>query len=45
MSPTLGTGIGLAYLPTEYEPGETVHTVIRDEPKKARITATPFLDR
>jgi aminomethyltransferase len=45
MSPTLGRGIGLAYLPTEYEPGETVHTVIRDEPKKTRITATPFLDR
>jgi aminomethyltransferase len=45
MSPTLGTGIGLAYLPTEYKPGVTVQTVIRDEPKKTRITATPFLER
>jgi len=46
MSPTLGTGIGLAYLPTDrVEPGDSVRVAVRDEPKKARITATPFLDR
>jgi len=46
MSPTLGTGIGLAYLPTDrVEPGDPVRVAVRDEPKKARITATPFLDR
>jgi len=45
MSPTLGTGIALAYLPVEREPGDTVRVEIRDEPKKARITATPFVDR
>jgi aminomethyltransferase len=45
MSPTLGRGIALAYLPVEREPGDTVRVEIRDEPKKARITTTPFLDR
>ena len=44
MSPTLGEPIALAYLPREYV-GEnrTVRVVIRDEPKKARTTTTPFL--
>jgi aminomethyltransferase len=45
MSPTLGEGIALAYLPGEWEPGDIVQCEIRDEPKKARITTTPFLDR
>ncbi len=44
MSPTLGEPIALAYLPVEYAtPEEQVRVVIRDEPKKARTTATPFL--
>ena len=43
MSPTLGHGIALAYLPTECEPGETVRVEVRGEPKKARITVPPFL--
>jgi aminomethyltransferase len=44
MSPTLGEPIALAYLPVEYtQPDRTVHVVIRDEPKKARTTTTPFL--
>jgi aminomethyltransferase len=44
MSPTLGEPIALAYLPVEYAaPDECVCVVIRDEPKKARTTTTPFL--
>ncbi|WP_436906814.1 glycine cleavage system aminomethyltransferase GcvT [Halosimplex marinum] len=45
MSPTLGRGIGLAYLPAEVGVDESVRVSVRDEPKKARTTATPFLDR
>jgi aminomethyltransferase len=46
MSPTLGEPIALAYLATDAaERGETVRVVVRDEPKKARIRATPLLDR
>jgi aminomethyltransferase len=45
MSPTLETPIALAYLPTTYtEPGTNLRVVVRDEPKKAQTTATPFLD-
>ncbi|MEF8783255.1 MAG: glycine cleavage system aminomethyltransferase GcvT [Haloarculaceae archaeon] len=44
VSPTLGEPIALAYLPTaQAEDGNTVCVIIRDEPKKARITTTPFL--
>lgn len=44
MSPTLGEPIALAYLPREYVGTDrTVRIVVRGEPKKARITATPFL--
>jgi aminomethyltransferase len=44
MSPTLGEPIGLAYLPRAYdEPGREVCVVVRGEPKKAHVTATPFL--
>ena len=44
MSPTLGEPIGLAYLPRAYDkPGREVCVVVRDEPKKAHVTATPFL--
>jgi len=46
MSPTLGSGIALAYLPTDrVDHGDLVRIEIRGEPKKARITTTPFLDR
>jgi aminomethyltransferase len=45
MSPTLGRGIGLAYLPAEVGLDESVRVSVRGEPKKARTTATPFLDR
>jgi aminomethyltransferase len=44
MSPTFERGIGLAYLPAGLEPGTTVRVEIRDEPKKARTTTTPFID-
>jgi len=44
MSPTLGEPIALAYLPREYAGSDrTVRIVVRGEPKKARITTTPFL--
>ncbi|MFB6139026.1 MAG: glycine cleavage system aminomethyltransferase GcvT [Halosimplex sp.] len=46
MSPTLGRGIALAYLPVDrVEPGDPVRVEVRGEPKKARTTTTPFLDR
>ena len=45
MSPTLGAGIGLAYLPADLEPGTEIVVEIRDEGKEARTCATPFLDR
>jgi len=45
MSPTLGRGIGLAYLPADVDLDESVRVSVRGEPKKARTTATPFLDR
>jgi aminomethyltransferase len=46
MSPTLSDAIALAYLDAEYARPETnVHVTVRDEPKKARTSTTPFLDR
>ena len=46
MSPTLGEPIALAYLPADYaSPDQSVRVVVRDEPKKARTRATPFLER
>ena len=46
MSPTLNEPIALGYVPTDWsDPGTSVRVVVRDEPKKARIRATPFLDR
>jgi aminomethyltransferase len=46
MSPTLGDPIGLGYVDGEYASADTlVRVVVRDEPKKARIRTTPFLDR
>jgi len=44
MSPTLDEPIGLGYVPTEYdEPGTEIRVVVRDRPKDARITDTPFV--
>jgi len=45
MSPTLGEGIGLAYLPADLDPGTEIAVEIRGEGKEARTCATPFLDR
>jgi aminomethyltransferase len=45
MSPTLGEGIALAYLPAELEPGTEVAVEIRGEGKEGRVRATPFIDR
>jgi aminomethyltransferase len=45
MSPTLGAGIGLAYLPADLQVGTEVAVEIRGEGKEARTCATPFLDR
>ncbi|MEF8853328.1 MAG: glycine cleavage system aminomethyltransferase GcvT [Haloarculaceae archaeon] len=45
MSPTLGEGIGLAYLPADLEANTAVAVQIRGEGKDARTCDTPFLDR
>jgi aminomethyltransferase len=45
MSPTLGEGIGLAYLPADTEPDTAVAVEIRGEGKDAVTCDTPFLDR
>jgi aminomethyltransferase len=45
MSPTLGEPIGLGYVDVGFaEPGTDVRVVIRDDPKTAKIRATPFLE-
>jgi len=44
MSPTLNEPIGLGYVSTEYEPGDTVRVVIRGDAKKAELTTPGFLD-
>jgi aminomethyltransferase len=46
-SPTLGVGIGLAYLsPAErFEPGASVEVDIRGRRAPARVVETPFVDR
>lgn len=45
MSPTLDTPIGLGYVPNEYaDPGTAIHIVIRNSPKNAQITETPFIN-
>ena len=45
MSPTLGEPIGLGYVDAEFaEPDTEVAVVIRDDPKTAKIRATPFLE-
>lgn len=46
MSPTLNEPIGLGYVPVEYaSPDTPIRVVIRDDPKKAKIRATPFIDQ
>ncbi|WP_323190560.1 glycine cleavage system aminomethyltransferase GcvT [Halostella sp. PRR32] len=46
MSPTLDKPIGLGYVPVEYDdPGTDVRVVVRDRPKNAQITNTPFIDQ
>jgi len=45
MSPTLDDAIGMAYVPTEYaDPGTSVRVLVRGEPKKAVVRATPFTE-
>ena len=45
MSPTLGDPIGMGYVPVEYaDPGTLVRVVVRGQPKKTKITTTPFLE-
>ena len=44
MSPTLGYGIGMGYLPVEHaDPGTTLRVVVRGEQKEARVQSTPFI--
>jgi aminomethyltransferase len=46
MSPTLETPIALGYVPVEYtEPGTDLRVIVRDDPKRARVRETPFLQR
>ncbi|QLG29232.1 glycine cleavage system aminomethyltransferase GcvT [Halorarum halophilum] len=43
MSPTLGKPVALGYLRTDLtEPGTAVDVVVRGEPKRAEVVATPF---
>ncbi len=45
MSPSMGEPIGLGYVDAAFaEDGQTVHVSIREEPKRATITAPPFLE-
>ncbi|MFB6354742.1 MAG: glycine cleavage system aminomethyltransferase GcvT [Halobacteriales archaeon] len=45
MSPTLGEPIGLGYVDVDHaEPGTDVRVVVRDDPKTAKIRATPFIE-
>lgn len=45
MSPTLNEPIGLGYVPVEQaEPGTRIRVIIRDDAKKAKITATAFIE-
>jgi aminomethyltransferase len=43
LSPTLGTGIGLAYVPAESAaPGTRIEVIIRDRPVPAEVVRPPF---
>jgi aminomethyltransferase len=47
MSPSLGTPIGMGYLPAVYAEGEAtdeIAVVIRGEAKRARVETPPFID-
>ncbi len=45
-SPTLGHGIALAYLETDYTPvGTLLDVMVRDQPQPARVARTPFYKR
>lgn len=44
LSPTLGYGIGTAYLPPEAVPGESVRVLIRNRQVPGEITRLPFYD-
>jgi aminomethyltransferase len=43
VSPTLGVGIGMAYVPTEAaRPGTEIEVVVRDRPTAAEVVRPPF---
>jgi aminomethyltransferase len=45
MSPTLGYPIAMGYVTVDHAESETsLRVVVRDEPKKAKVVSTPFLD-
>ncbi|MFD1143899.1 glycine cleavage system aminomethyltransferase GcvT [Larkinella insperata] len=45
-SPTLGKGIGMGYVPTEYsKPGSTIFVKVRDRLLKAEIVKLPFVKK
>ncbi len=43
MSPTLSEPIGLGYLNREVADGDTVHVLVRGEPKEATVQTPPFI--
>lgn len=42
MSPSLGDGIGTAYLPPDAEPGDPVEVLIRERPVRGEVVRPPF---
>jgi aminomethyltransferase len=42
MSPSLGEGIGTAYLPPDAEPGDPIDVVIRERPVRGEVARPPF---
>jgi aminomethyltransferase len=42
VSPTLGYGIAMAYLPPAAEPGSPVRIVIREREVQGEVAPTPF---
>jgi aminomethyltransferase len=44
LSPTLGCGIGTAYLPADVRPGDAMHVRIRNRDIPAEVATLPFYD-
>ncbi len=42
MSPSLGDGIGTAYLPPDAKPGDPIEVLIRERPVRGEVVRPPF---